>query len=44
VSELEQYLTRCVGEGYTVLGVEQAGDSTGLQEFRFPRKSVLLLG
>ena len=31
-------------EGYAIVGVEQTSESVALQEFEFPRKTVLLLG
>ena len=49
---MEEVPARAVGsflearrrEGYAIVGVEQTSESVALQEFEFPRKTVLLLG
>lgn len=44
VRDLESFLLTYSTKGYTILGVEQANESTSLVDFTFPKKSVLLLG
>ncbi|CAL8127072.1 unnamed protein product [Orchesella dallaii] len=44
VRDLETFLLRYSAKGYAILGIEQANESSSLTEFRFPKKSVLLLG
>jgi tRNA G18 (ribose-2'-O)-methylase SpoU len=41
---LEEYLQRVKEDGYSVIGIEQSNNSVPLQEFKFPEKSVLVLG
>ena len=38
------YLLRCKRAGYTVVGVEQTANSTSLLDYKFPDKTVLVLG
>jgi tRNA G18 (ribose-2'-O)-methylase SpoU len=41
---LAPWLKKKATEGYTLVGLEQTAESTRLQEFKFPKKTVLLLG
>ncbi len=41
---LPPVLKRLRGEGYELVGLEQTGDSQSMFEFRFPRKTVLVVG
>lgn len=41
---LKEYLMSKKDEGYSLLGVEQTSTSVQLNQFQFPKKSVLLLG
>jgi tRNA G18 (ribose-2'-O)-methylase SpoU len=41
---LAPWLRKKATEGYTLVGLEQTAESTRLQEFKFPKKTVLLLG
>lgn len=41
---LTSYLTQIKNEGYSVVGVEQSDKSVSLGDFKFPKKSVLVLG
>lgn len=42
---LREFLTTYSLKGYTIFGIEQASDSIKLNSnFKFPKKSVLLLG
>jgi tRNA G18 (ribose-2'-O)-methylase SpoU len=41
---LPPVLRRLRGEGYQLVGLEQAGDAQPLFEFRFHRKTVLVIG
>lgn len=43
-SQLMDYLQQKKAEGYTVIGVEQTAQSSDLAQYRFPEKSLLLLG
>ncbi|NWH72728.1 TARB1 methyltransferase, partial [Piaya cayana] len=43
-SQLVDYLQQKKTEGYTIIGVEQTAKSFDLTEYRFPEKSLLLLG
>lgn len=43
-SQLMNYLQQKKAEGYTVIGVEQTAQSSDLAQYRFPEKSLLLLG
>ncbi|KAK7816150.1 hypothetical protein U0070_023633, partial [Myodes glareolus] len=43
-AQLTDYLQQKKAEGYTVVGVEQTAQSSDLAQFRFPEKSLLLLG
>lgn len=43
-SQLVDYLQQKKAEGYTVIGVEQTAQSSDLAQYRFPEKSLLLLG
>lgn len=42
--DLESFLLTYSAKGYTILGVEQANESSSLTDYVFPKKSVLLLG
>ncbi|KAK2488544.1 hypothetical protein MC885_018597, partial [Smutsia gigantea] len=42
--QLIDYLQEKKAEGYTIIGVEQTARSSDLTQFRFPEKSLLLLG
>merc|ERR1719210_556710 len=44
VENLAEYLIEMKSKDYQVIGIEQTSESQGLQEFKFPRKSVILLG
>lgn len=44
VTGLETYLLEKKGQGYSLIGIEQATDSVSLEEFIFPPKSLLLIG
>ncbi|XP_047987715.1 uncharacterized protein LOC125227436 [Leguminivora glycinivorella] len=41
---LKEYLIRKKSEGYSVVAAEQTSSSCQLQSFKFPRKTLLLLG
>jgi len=41
---LEPVLRRFKSEGYALIGLEQATNSTCLYDFRFPRQTVLIIG
>ncbi|KFM82996.1 putative methyltransferase TARBP1, partial [Stegodyphus mimosarum] len=41
---LKEYLISLKEKGYSLIGAEQADDSYKLTNYKFPRKSVLLLG
>ncbi len=41
---LPPVIKRLKQEGYPVIGLEQASDSTSIFEFQFPRKVVLVIG
>ncbi|GIY17959.1 probable methyltransferase TARBP1 [Caerostris darwini] len=41
---LKEYLASMKEQGYVLIGAEQTEDSCNLKEFKFPKKSVLLLG
>lgn len=41
---VEPYLEEKKNDGYTLIGVEQTAHSVSLEKFRFPKKSLLLLG
>uniref|UniRef100_A0A8C5KY37 tRNA (guanosine(18)-2'-O)-methyltransferase TARBP1 n=1 Tax=Jaculus jaculus TaxID=51337 RepID=A0A8C5KY37_JACJA len=43
-AQLVDYLQQQKADGYTVIGVEQTAQSSDLAQFRFPEKSLLLLG
>ncbi len=43
-NKLAIFLKEKKEEGYTIVGVEQTSDSNSLTEFRFPEKTVLLVG
>nr|XP_045006308.1 probable methyltransferase TARBP1 [Jaculus jaculus] len=43
-AQLVDYLQQRKADGYTVIGVEQTAQSSDLAQFRFPEKSLLLLG
>ncbi|KAM5300648.1 putative methyltransferase TARBP1 isoform 3-T4 [Glossophaga mutica] len=42
--QLTDYLQQQKAQGYTVIGVEQTARSADLTQYRFPEKSLLLLG
>lgn len=42
--ELTDFLQVKKSEGYSIVGVEQTANSQNLQEFKFPEKTLLLLG
>jgi tRNA G18 (ribose-2'-O)-methylase SpoU len=42
--ELEEYLLLKKSQGYALIGIEQATNSTSLEKVEFPVKSLLLLG
>lgn len=42
--QLTDYLQQKKAEGYTIIGVEQTARSVALTHYRFPEKSLLLLG
>ncbi|KAJ3097538.1 Tar (HIV-1) RNA binding protein 1 [Phlyctochytrium planicorne] len=42
--DLLDYLLKMKREGYSILGIEQATTSIGLEAFEFPKQSVLVLG
>lgn len=42
--KLLSFLQEKRGQGYSVIAVEQSSSSVPLQNFEFPKKSVLLLG
>ena len=43
-SDSSEYFKRLKKEGYTIIGVEQTANSVSLEEYNFPRKSLLVLG
>lgn len=42
--QLKDYLPKKRAEGYTLVGVEQTAGSTALHDYKFPKKTLLLLG
>lgn len=42
--ELTDFLQVKKGEGYCIVGVEQTANSQSLQDYKFPEKTLLLLG
>lgn len=44
VNELAEYLFEMKRNGYTIVGCEQSTKSVQLTEFKFPKRTVLLLG
>ena len=44
IDALEDYLKTMKGKGYTIIGIEQTSKSQKLHEFKFPAKSLILLG
>lgn len=42
--ELTDFLQVKKSEGYCIVGVEQTANSRSLQDYRFPEKTLLLLG
>lgn len=42
--ELKEYLIDMQAQGYTIVAVEQTVNSQNLYEFKFPEKTLLLLG
>jgi len=44
VRDLETFLQTYSAKGYAIFGIEQANESCSLTDFKFPKKSVLLLG
>ncbi|XP_044733726.1 probable methyltransferase TARBP1, partial [Chrysoperla carnea] len=44
VNELAEYLFEMKRNGYTIVGCEQSTNSVQLTEFKFPKRTVLLLG
>uniref|UniRef100_A0A4W3JQ65 tRNA (guanosine(18)-2'-O)-methyltransferase TARBP1 n=1 Tax=Callorhinchus milii TaxID=7868 RepID=A0A4W3JQ65_CALMI len=43
-AQLVEYLQQKKTEGYTIIGVEQTANSQDLTQYRFPEKTLLLLG
>jgi|TARA_B110000091_G_scaffold194828_1_gene221018 tRNA guanosine-2'-O-methyltransferase len=43
-NELYAYLCTLQEQGYSIIGVEQTSQSTSLEKYEFPTKTVLLLG
>ena len=43
-SNLLEYLEEMQGNGYALIGAEQAAQSISLSDFVFPKKAVVLLG
>ena len=43
-TDLYEYLCGMQEQGYSIIGVEQTSQSTSLEEYTFPKKTVLLLG
>ncbi|MEQ2236742.1 Tar (HIV-1) RNA binding protein 1 [Ilyodon furcidens] len=43
-AELADFLQLKKSEGYCIVGVEQTANSQNLQDFRFPERTLLLLG
>jgi tRNA guanosine-2'-O-methyltransferase len=41
---LSMYLEAKKKDGYTLIGAEQTSNSTRLNDFKFPQKTLLLLG
>ena len=44
VENLMEYLMSMKLNGYKIVGIEQTSESQSLQDFQFPKKSVILLG
>lgn len=42
--ELTDFLQLKKSEGYCIVGVEQTANSQSLQDYKFPEKTLLLLG
>ncbi|GFN97103.1 tar (hiv-1) RNA binding protein 1 [Plakobranchus ocellatus] len=42
--KVPEYLEEKRAQGYTLVGVEQTANSISLQEYKFPKKTLLLLG
>ena len=39
-----EYLISMKSNGYKIVGIEQTSESQSLEDFQFPKKSVILLG
>ena len=44
VENLMEYLISMKSNGYKIVGIEQTSESQSLEDFQFPKKSVILLG
>ena len=44
IENLKNYLETMKSQNYTIVGIEQTSESSKLNEFKFPKKSVILLG
>ncbi|EEF37970.1 RNA binding protein, putative [Ricinus communis] len=44
VNSVKQFLEKKKQEGYSILGLEQTANSVSLDQFAFPKKTVLVLG
>ena len=44
IENLKNYLETMKSQNYTIVGIEQTSESCKLYEFKFPKKSVILLG
>ena len=44
IEGLKEYLEDAKSKGYKIIGIEQTSESTKLNEFQFPEKSVIFLG
>ena len=44
IENLKNYLETMKSQNYTIVGIEQTSESCKLNEFKFPKKSVILLG
>ena len=44
IDDLKDYLEVMKSKEFTIIGIEQTSESSKLNEFKFPRKSVIVLG
>ena len=44
IVDLKDYLEDMKSKQFTIIGIEQTSESSKLNEYKFPRKSVIVLG